>query len=70
MSPLGRCDYHEVVWEWHGKPLLRDACCAYCGLKLARTTRRIKKYPIREAQKGRNARGRLALMHRSGDRLP
>jgi len=34
----GKCDECKLVFEWKGKPLLRDAYCSYCGGGLQQTT--------------------------------
>ena len=35
---LGKCHPCRIVFEWEGKPLVRNASCTRCGSPLRRTT--------------------------------
>lgn len=45
--PHGKCHACEVIFEWHGYPLLRTAFCPRCGQPLARTAANLeRKMPV------------------------
>lgn len=44
----GRCKPCAVIYEWDGKPLLRDARCKRCGGPLGFTTSRSKERRVFE----------------------
>ena len=46
----GKCRYCRTVWEWSGRPRLRDARCPHCGMELEKTTR-LKQFTRRRATK-------------------
>lgn len=43
-STIGKCPSCRILYEWEGRPLLRDALCPACGSALRRTTMRLTRY--------------------------
>lgn len=48
----GRCKSCRKVWGWLGKPLLRDAHCPRCGMRLRQTQRTLTGDEWRDLPKG------------------